>query len=130
MTDRRPIVYGASKLMHSGMWLALRDECPEVVWSARWPDLTGRVSDSPENAAMFWLHDVADVKRADALILFAAEGHHLRGALVEAGVALALGKPVYVIGEHPDYGTWQFHPLVFRMPTVDAALKHIIGEWQ
>lgn len=45
----------------------------------------------------------------------------LRGGLVEAGMALAMQKTVIVIGKDDDYGTWQYHPNVYRCETFDDA---------
>lgn len=126
---RLPSVYTASKLRHAAMWRELRVTRPDVAFTARWPDIEGQVPDTPENAGAFWTHDVADVRRADAVLVYAEPGEHLRGGLVEAGVALGLGKQVVVVGEHPDYGTWQYHPLVQRARDIDHALQLITGGW-
>jgi hypothetical protein len=48
-------------------------------------------------------------------VVFAEGDDHLRGALIEAGVAIALHKTVIVVGQHPDYGTWQWHSSVRRV---------------
>lgn len=55
------------------------------------------------------------------VLVYAEEGEHLRGALVEAGMAIALGKTVLVIGDHPDFGTWQHHPKVIHAADLDQA---------
>ncbi|MFA9261732.1 MAG: hypothetical protein ACEQSB_00005, partial [Undibacterium sp.] len=69
--------------------------------------------------------DHEDVSTADCVIVYAEKGEHLRGALVEAGIALALKVPVMVIGDHPDYGTWQYHPGVIRYATIEDAFSSI-----
>ncbi len=123
-------VYTASKLRHATMWRELRTLRPDIHFTARWPDIEGLVPDTPEHAATFWTHDVADVRRADAVLLYAEAGEHLRGGLVEAGVALGLGKQVVVVGgDHPDFGTWAHHPLVQRARDVEHALQLIKGAW-
>lgn len=121
-------VYTASKLCHASKWLALRSLWPEVHFTARWPHLVGNVSDEEVNAALFWLRDIADVQKSDVVLLYAEEGEHLRGALVEAGAALGLGKRVICVGDHPDYGTWRFHPMVTRLPTLEAA-RADLAKW-
>ncbi len=116
-------VYGASKLSHSQMWIELRKRYPRIHFTARWPFFTGILEDTEEQAKHFWLDDEADIRQADCVIVYAdSEAEKLRGALVEAGIAIGLGKKVFVVGEHPDYGTWQFHPLVVRVKSVEAAL--------
>lgn len=111
------------------MWRELSKLWPHVIFHARWlkhneigtPDLK-------EYAGRFWLEDQQDVKCADAVLVYAEEGEHLRGALVEAGMAIAFTIPVIVVGEHPDYGTWQYHPRVERAKNIEEAgemLKHL-----
>lgn len=114
-------VYTASKLAQADRWKRLVDEWPEVHFVARWPGYVGVVPDEPDQAEVFWQHDIEDVTSADAVLVYAEAGEHLRGALVEAGAAIALGKPVIVVGTHADYGTWQYHPLVHRVADLDGA---------
>ncbi len=122
-------VYTASKLTSAPMWRDLSKKWPHVIFHARWlkhneigtPDLK-------EYAGRFWLEDEQDVKCSDAVLVYAKEGEHLRGALVEAGMAIAYTIPVIVVGEHPDYGTWQHHPCVERVKHIEEAgefLKHL-----
>ena len=117
-------VYTASKLTKAVFWRKLHDQVPHVFFHARWlkhnqigtPDLQAY-------AARFWLENAQDVKSADVLLLYVEEGEHLRGALVEAGMALAFGVPVIVVGVHPDYGTWQYHADVKRAVTFNDAME-------
>lgn len=113
-------VYFASKLGHGPRWRAITD--PRIHAHARWlkHNQLG-TPDTAEFASRFWVEDHEDVATADAVIVYGEEGEHLRGALVEAGIAIALKVPVYVIGDHADYGTWQYHPGVTRCATLDAA---------
>ena len=118
-------VYFASKLYHASTWRNLKDA--RVHAFARWlVHEESATEDSAEEAKNFWIEDVSDVKVADAVVVYAAYDDKLRGALVEAGVALAMKVPVYVIGEHPDYGTWQYHPGVIRCDELEEAL-HLIS---
>lgn len=122
-------VYTASKLEQSERWKQLRVDWPEIHFTARWPYMVGQLEDSPSNARLFWLDDEADITSADVVLIFAEKHEHLRGALVEAGMAIALGKRVIVVGEHTDYGTWQYHPAVIRVKTLTHA-KAILGGLQ
>lgn len=65
--------------------------------------------------------EVAGVKRADLLVMFV----HERGVgmFVEFGVALALDKPVVVIGLPPARTMFFFHPLVKRAHDFSEALS-------
>jgi nucleoside 2-deoxyribosyltransferase len=119
-------VYFASKLRHGGRWRTLCASAHQFVAYARWLKHTSiGTPDTPDNASTFWLEDQQDVKHADVVVVYAEPGEHLRGALVEAGMAIAYGKPVVVVGDHPDYGTWQYHPLVHRVADFDEMLSFL-----
>lgn len=106
-------VYTASKLYHAEMWRTLHID--GVEFTARWPRLhVGTVPDDARYAKIFWMHDEEDVRASDVVLVYAEPKDKLRGALVEAGMAIALGKDVIVVGEHDDFGTWQYHPLVHK----------------
>lgn len=116
-------VYTASKLKHAAKWRDLCAAHGHIQCHARWlKHNTIGTPDTPEHAAEFWLQDEQDVKHADVVLVFADGDDHLRGALVEAGMAIAYGVPVIVIGKHPDYGTWQHHPGVRRVASLDLAI--------
>ena len=126
----RPRIYTASKLHKASLWISLRREWTGIEFTARWSDLVGRVDDSSDKAARtFWLHDIEDVKKSDSLLLLADPEDKLRGALVEAGVALGLGKHVMVVGSHPDFGSWHNHPLVSHAESVTEGLERLAGPW-
>jgi nucleoside 2-deoxyribosyltransferase len=114
-------VYTASKMKHAAMWRDLCTATPHVQFHARWlkHSAIGTPDDSGQ-ASEFWMQDVRD---ADAVLVYVEPGDHLRGALVEAGMAIAYGIPVCVIGKHQDYGTWQYHPMVTRVPDIQSALN-------
>lgn len=115
-------VYTASKLHHAEKWKVLLNEWPHVDFVARWPhDHVDNIPDTEYYAKIFWIQDHEDVDLADVVMVYAEPDDKLRGALVEAGMAIALGKQVIVVGEHPDYGTWQYHPSVHRVPSLEEA---------
>lgn len=116
-------IYGASKLKHAEMWLDLRIEFPWIDWTARWPDIVGKWEDTSDNAQCFWQVDFEDVAKADYVFCYGQLTDHLRGALVEAGIALGLGRWVIVIGQSPDFGTWQYHPHVLRCNDMAEAIR-------
>lgn len=117
-------VYLASKLHHAELALELREKWPTLHFTARWPLMHGKIPDEPRWAGQFWQDDFDDIWRANVLVLWAEPQDKLRGALVEAGIAIALRKQVVVAGEHPDFGTWQYHPFVVRQPSLDLALAY------
>lgn len=120
-------VYTASKLTTAEFWRDLDKKWPFVFFHARWlkHNIIG-TKDSADLARRFWVEDEEDVEDADALLLYAKEGEHLRGGLVEAGIAIANRVPVIVVGNHPDYGTWQYHPRVIRAANWAEAEKELI----
>lgn len=105
-------VYVASKLYHAGIWRQARLDYPEIHFTARWPYLVSKVPDEAKYAKNFWLDDLRDVADANVILVYAEPADRLRGALIEAGAALALGKVVWLVGQNESYGTWQHHPLV------------------
>lgn len=121
-------VYTASKLSHGPLWRRLRDEWPEIEIVARWPFLhvtddgePGWPSDCAAHGSVFWKHDFEDVDRSDVVLVYGDTEDVLRGALVEAGMGIALDKIVIVVGHLPSYGTWQYHSAVKRVETLADA---------
>ena len=107
-------VYVASRLANAPMIRTLAS--PHLFLCARWlQHVATGTPDDADHARRFWPEDVADAAGADLLVVYAAPEDHLRGALVEAGVAIHAGVPVVVVGDHPDYGTWRYHPGVMRV---------------
>lgn len=119
-------IYTASTLKHAPLWVALRDQWPEIEFTARWP-VDHMVGDKPKwaedepFARIFWQHDLADVTAADLVLCYGDADEKLQGALVEAGMALGQGKQVICVGHSPSFGTWQFHPNVFCVDDLIAA---------
>lgn len=121
-------VYTASKLTTAEVWKYLHQEWPDVYFHARWlKHMELKTPNTHAHAADFWLQDEEDVRSADAVLVYGREGEKLRGALVEAGMAIALNIPVVVVGEHPDYSTWQYHPGVTRVPDLVSAKIYLEG---
>lgn len=117
-----PKVYIASKIRYAPVWRELYSHS-DIHIVSRWPFLETQVDDRPTNCRKFWQDDFTDVSSADILILFAEEGENLRGALVEVGIALGLGKHIIVIGDHKDHGTWWHHPQVKKVINLEQAIK-------
>lgn len=125
----RPRLYVASKIENAGAIRGFREAWKEIEFTCRWIDMDQEEEGAtPHDYQRFWLIDRADVARSDFLFLFATHtNQRLRGALVECGLAIAQGTPVIVMGEHPDYGSWQYHPLVKRLRTLDEVRYYISG---
>lgn len=127
----RPKLYTASKIHHAEKWQRLRSAWKEIEFTSRWIDMAhieAGYKPPPSLYRQCWLMDRADVLSSDYLLCYAEEQDHLRGALVEAGMALASGIPIYTVGDHLDYGTWRYHPLVRNVPSLDDVRHEISGE--
>lgn len=133
-------IYTASKLCHYMKWRKLRKQYPKLHFNARWVEQEHLQAEINAQAAMHdstlpndiatqvWIEDIDDVMEADYCLVYAEDGEHLRGALVEAGAAIAAGKGVIVVGDHLDYGTWQYHPRVARVATIEDAIQYIFDD--
>lgn len=120
-------VYMASKMHYAADWRAMYSSERNVHIVSRWPFLEPSVEPSSDNAKKFWQDDVADIARADAVVVYAKDDEKPRGALVEAGIAIGMGKLVALVGEHPDYGTWRYHPQVINATSIEEAFW-LIGQ--
>lgn len=131
--SRRLKVYIASKFFHGARWRNLGWD--EFVFTSRWFSLYhDHVPDEAQFAKLGWMHDIEDVESADVVLVYGGDqaDDRLCGALVEAGAGLAFGKTV-VVGPNPDFGTWQFHPNVHPVGTLEAArtlLRLMASDWR
>lgn len=119
-------IYFASKTSHATKWRSIDLESPTIKVSGRWVkqvlldngDLLQNNHDR-HMAARCWVEDREDIQCSDYLVLYAEPSEHLRGGLVEAGIAIEHGVPVICIGNHPDYGSWQWHPQIMRLQSLE-----------
>jgi len=126
----RPKVYVASKIYFHTQWKRMREspDWSHVEFTSRWLDMAHLEDPSapqplPADFGHFWTIDIQDVRRSDFVLLFGSD-EGLKGALVECGAALGLGKTVIVI-DLPEVHSWSFHPLVVRLGTLEAARKFL-----
>lgn len=113
-------IYGASRASlpeKAIMWKSLRQEGALVVSS--WIDESG--PGETQDLSALWRRIESEIRDCDKLVLFVQEGDlPLKGALVEVGMALALGKPVIVVirgitladRDLKPLGSWAKHPKV------------------
>lgn len=119
--------YVCSRVKQAPRWLDFRSRGARIVSS--WIDEAG----VGETACFsdLWLRIEMEVKTADALVLLLEpDDFPLKGALVEAGMALAFGKPVYIYA--PDVvlegitfrpvGSWIKHPKVKFIDDLEVLL--------
>lgn len=128
----------------SGFYVASRASIPERAkmwreWRAggapvvsSWIDEDGE--GETESFTELWERIRSEIQRCSVLVLYVDEGDlPLKGALIEVGMALAYGKPVFVIcpgytsakdGSKPrPLGSWVAHPLVTWYNSLDSVYK-------
>jgi hypothetical protein len=129
--ERSQRIYAASRASlpaRPAMWQQLRNEGFQIVSS--WIDEAGpgQTADLGE----LWQRIYREIQSADGLVLYVeADDFPLKGALIEVGMALGLGKPVHVAAPDlefaaPSYrpiGSWIMHPNVVRFKNVRQACK-------
>jgi hypothetical protein len=117
-------VYIASKIKYAARFRKLRHEWKKhnIELHARWFD-QAQLEDiaSPEDFHVFWLVDQHDVKTSNILIVYGEQDDHLRGALVEVGIAIAHNIPVIIVGDSPSFGTWRHHPCCIEASSLEYA---------
>lgn len=121
-------IYTAAKLIRAQTLLDVLKTWEEHEHTSRWchrialgdeDPYAGEIS--PELARQVWIEDHQDVTKADVILVYWEPGDEFKGALVEAGMGIALGKYVIVVGDCPAYGTWQYHPQVHRVKDLTKA---------
>lgn len=127
-------IYFASKTTHAQKWREIDLNSQHIKVTGRWVkqviiddgdiinksrDIGRQGKDMREFAARCWMEDQQDIQCSDFLVLYAEPEEHLRGGLVEAGIAIEANIPVICIGTHPDYGSWQWHPLAMRLDSLE-----------
>lgn len=111
------------------MWRDIRDQSIATITST-WidEDGEGQTADMSE----LWWRISEEIAQSDKLVLYAEnDDFPLKGALIEAGIALGMGKPVVVcLPGVPVFepsmrpiGSWIKHPLVSRIDEVLRAIQ-------
>jgi hypothetical protein len=111
------MIYIASKSQHGRRWRTLRADGLPIISS--WIDECD--SGATADWETLWRRSFDEVGRASCLLLYAEPGEVLRGALLEAGAALARGIPVVYVGP-ADIGNILRVPGVIHSDTMDGAL--------
>lgn len=112
-------IYTASKTTHAQRWRMLRAVgCPVI---ATWIDEAGQGQTS--DFADLWERCISEAAGADCVILYRQPGEVLKGALVEAGAALASGKPVLFAGDKDGLGSFLSHRLAEECEGLTHAIQ-------
>lgn len=130
----KPKIYIASKARHRPRWREFRDGMGYQIIS-RWIDTGDKYIGTTAGDAMsdldyrqLWRECVQDVRDCDVLVLYVEEGEHLKGALIELGIALGLKKEIIVTGPLGDNGTWHYHDKVeVSDKSIEALMEYIHG---
>jgi len=78
----------------------------------------------PDDAGAAAVMDLDDLARADEVIAYtetAAAGYLTGGRHVELGYAIAVGKPIWLVG--PPENVFHHHPLVQHVDRVETVLR-------
>jgi hypothetical protein len=127
-TKTYPAIYTASRVRHAEKWLAMRRAGVNV--TARWIDEAGEGQTG--DFGVLWERILQDVTRSNSLLIYCEpDDVPLKGALVEAGMALALRVPVVAVlpgvvlepRSMRPIGSWLSHPLVTIAKSIDEALE-------
>jgi hypothetical protein len=129
--DGDVVLYVASRASvpdRPAMWRDLRDGHGWRI-SSSWIDEAGEGETA--DFGELWTRIEGEVRQSDGLILYAhADDFPLKGALVEAGIAIGMGKPVAVVLSGPSIleprslrplGSWAKHPMCRLCESLDAA---------
>lgn len=126
------MIYVASRASipeRAAMWRRLRQAGVPI--NSTWIDQDG---EGDSNYGTLWPTIIEEIRACTALILYVELGDlPLKGAFVEVGAALALGKRVYCVapGVRIEWrtcrpiGSWMHHPNVVRCESVGVALLAI-----
>lgn len=125
-------IYVASRVSRAPMWRGLRDNGGVPITST-WidEDGEGQTADFGE----LWTRCAREIAASTGLVFYAdVNDAPWKGALVEVGIALALGKPVGVVqlGEFEGrtmrpVGSWIHHPAVKVTRYISEAIDHAQG---
>lgn len=126
----KPKIYIASKAHHRPQWRELRNKGYDII--SQWIDINDKYSQDPTGLdyTKLWDACVQDVRKCDILILYVEKDEHLKGALVQLGVALGLGKEIIVTGIFgDDNGTW-YHNEKIQVSNlaIEDLLKYVYGQ--
>ena len=126
------VIYVASRASipeRSANWRLLRDLGWQI--SSSWIDEAG--DGETEDFTHLWMRIEREIAQSDKLVLYAEQGDFpLKGAILECGMALGMGKPVICClpgvklegrTKRP-IGSWLAHPKVVRVDWLPDAMEY------
>lgn len=112
--------YVSSKLKHAHVWEGVNT-------LSTW--IHGEKLSQPSQLSTMWERYRMEIEDCDALVMYVEDGEIYKGALLEAGMAFALEKRIYVVyaGVLPSLsailGTWIHHPQVTIVKSISELPK-------
>jgi DNA-binding XRE family transcriptional regulator len=120
----RKTVYVSSKLKHRDMWIASGlDIVSTWIHGEELP---------PEECSAMWDRYMAEVEACDAFVLYAEPDDHLKGCILEMGLAFGLGRPVIIVWAESiqalavKIGTFAYHRSVTVVATMEEAIALLV----
>lgn len=113
-------IYVSSKLKHRDRWLAT--ELPIVSTWIHGEELP------PSECSAMWDRYRAEVEACDAFVLYAEPDDHLKGCILEMGMAFSLRRPIVIVWTGSietlaaKLGTIVYHRSVTVVPTTKDAI--------
>lgn len=118
-------IYFASRFKYRGLW---REKSPgiellghKVVSSWIWKESQKPYNKYEENSAKIAQKVEEDIKSCDTFVMLSDEGG--TDMFVELGIALALDKKVFVVGDHVDRSLMHFHPKIIKLSSINEFFK-------
>lgn len=121
-------IYVASRVKQAPVWRRYRDMGVPIISS--WIDEAGE--GETECFSALWDRILGEISCSDALVFYAADldDFPFKGALIEAGIAMAMHKPIFVCLEGVELegrtmrpiGSWVLHESVTMCGKLDEAL--------
>ena len=75
----------------------------------------------------YCMDDLEGVKNADLYLGIFVADYHYRGALVEMGIALGVGIPVWLFGDKQDDCIFSHHPSVRKFKAWGELVEALVG---
>lgn len=113
-------IYCASKVKYAPLWLKFRETGVNII--STWIDEAG--PGQSKSYKDLSLRCFQEVSQCDFVVLYCEDEDILKGALMEVGAAIALGKRVICVGWCASISpVFIFHPLWHNCDTLENALK-------
>lgn len=117
------MIYVSSKVIHAEMWQLLRRDRGVPINSSWIYDPTQFDLMNRNQCSKAWAKYVKEVREASCVLAYTTDGDKpLKGGLIEIGIAIGLGKLIFLVAESKDFstdwmhnlGTWIHHDAVVK----------------